>query len=141
MKRLCCMMGIILAVWVSAALAEEDPAREGSATVSERVAPAPGQRAASAEPAEVLPPVPKPPEPGVTATEKVTPRKVEVDSDYDGKPDRTEFYDQNGQIARVEADTNGDGKIDDWVTYDGGRPVSEQRDSNGDGKVDVWIEY
>lgn len=72
---------------------------------------------------------------------KIAPKKVEVDSNYDGKPDRTEIYDANGRIARVEADTNSDGKIDDWIVYENGNPAQEQRDSNGDGKPDVWIEY
>jgi len=72
---------------------------------------------------------------------KVAPKKVEVDSNFDGTPDRTELYDSAGRIARVEADTNADGKADTWIVYEGGMPVQEQRDSNGDGKPDVWIEY
>ncbi|MBP7056784.1 MAG: hypothetical protein KBB52_08020 [Candidatus Omnitrophica bacterium] len=72
---------------------------------------------------------------------KVTPKKVEVDSNFDGKVDRTEIYDTSGQISRVEVDSNGDGKIDEWIIYENGKPVQDQRDSNNDGKVDVWIEY
>lgn len=72
---------------------------------------------------------------------KISPKKVEVDSNFDGKVDRTEIYDLSGNISRIEADTNGDGKIDDWITYDNGKPVQEQRDSNADGKIDIWIDY
>lgn len=75
------------------------------------------------------------------AQSKIAPKKVEVDSNYDGKIDRTEIYDTDGRIMRVESDTNADGKIDDWITYESGKPVQEQRDSNADGKPDVWIEY
>lgn len=72
---------------------------------------------------------------------KVTPKKVEVDSNFDGKVDRTEIYDAQGQILRVEIDSDANGKIDEWIIYEKGKPVQNQRDSNKDGKVDVWIEY
>lgn len=76
-----------------------------------------------------------------TAQEQVIPKKVEIDSDFDGTVDRTEVYDADGQISRIEVDTNKDGKVNEWITYKSGKPVQTQRDSNGDGKVDVWIEY
>jgi len=75
------------------------------------------------------------------AAEKVIPKKVEIDSDFDGKVDRTEVYDDAGQISRIEVDSNKDGKVNEWITYKDGKPLQTQRDSNGDGKVDVWIEY
>ena len=70
-----------------------------------------------------------------------TPRKVQVDSDYDGKIDRIETYDQTGQVQKVEADTNSNGKMDEWVTYKNGKPIKKEKDQNEDGKVDVWVDY
>jgi len=70
-----------------------------------------------------------------------TPKKVQVDTNYDGKPDRVEYYDNNGQVMRVEQDTTGSGKINEWVIYKNGTPIRKEKDSNGDGKPDVWIEY
>ncbi|MPY86440.1 MAG: hypothetical protein GEU99_00785 [Luteitalea sp.] len=35
----------------------------------------------------------------------------------DGKADRIEFYD-DGQLARVESDSDGDGRVDKWETFD-----------------------
>ncbi len=68
-------------------------------------------------------------------------RKIEVDTNYDGKIDRIEHYDRNGQILKVEVDTDGDGKIDEWITYKDGEPAKGEKDTNGDGKPDVWMEY
>jgi hypothetical protein len=73
--------------------------------------------------------------------QKVMPRRVQVDSDYDGKIDQVEIYDDNGQIIRVESDTTGDGKTDKWVYYDNGKPVKSEKDTNADGKPDVWSEF
>jgi len=70
-----------------------------------------------------------------------TPKKVQVDSNYDGKVDRVETYDETGQIEKVEADTNNNGKIDEWVIYKAGKPVKKEKDSNEDGKADVWVDY
>ena len=72
---------------------------------------------------------------------QLKPKKVEVDSNYDGAVDRIEFYDNNGQIVKVESDTTGDGKIDEWVIYKDGQPSSVKKDTNADGKPDVWMEY
>jgi len=73
--------------------------------------------------------------------EQLKPKKVEVDSNYDGIIDRIEFYDNNGQIVRIESDRTGDGKIDEWVIYKDGQPSKVEKDTNADGKSDVWMEY
>lgn len=78
---------------------------------------------------------------GSEAEEMVKPRKVQVDSNHDGKIDRIEVYDRSGQILRVEADTTGDGKTDEWIFYEKGDPVKSEKDTNADGKPDVWMEY
>ena len=72
---------------------------------------------------------------------KVAPKKVEVDTNYDGKIDRTETYNAKGEIQQVESDTTGDGKIDEWVNYEAGKPMRSEKDTNADGKPDVWVDY
>jgi len=69
------------------------------------------------------------------------PRKVEVDSDYNGTIDRIEHYDAEGNIIRIERDSDGDGTIDERIVYKNGQPLKGERDSNADGKPDIWIEY
>ncbi len=73
--------------------------------------------------------------------QKVMPKRVQVDSDYDGTVDQTEIYDNEGQIIRVESDTTGNGKADKWVYYEKGKPVRSEKDTNADGKPDVWSEF
>jgi hypothetical protein len=69
------------------------------------------------------------------------PKRVEVDSNYDGKVDRIETYDENGVISRVDVDSMGKGVMDEWVIYKNGIPLKKEKDSNGDGKADVWVNY
>jgi len=78
---------------------------------------------------------------GSEAAETVKPRKIQVDTNHDGKIDRIEIYDRGGQVVRVEADTTGDGKTDEWIHYENGNPVKSEKDTNADGKPDVWMEY
>ena len=72
---------------------------------------------------------------------QIMPKKVQVDTTGDGKPDRTEYYDDAGQVTKVEADTNGDGIVDETVIYENGKPVKSIKDTNKDGKPDVWIDF
>ena len=73
--------------------------------------------------------------------EALAPKKVQVDSNYDGVVDRLEYYDKSGQIIRVESDTDFDGRYDEWVYYKNGKVEKAEKDTNGDGKPDTWIEY
>jgi len=88
--------------------------------------------AAQQEKAQTKPPV---------AQQQVKPREVKMDRNYDGVIDRTEVYDPKGIIIRVETDTNGDQKIDEWVYYEAGVPVKGEKDINADGKPDTVIVY
>ena len=72
---------------------------------------------------------------------QIIPKKVSADTNYDGKPDRIEHYDEAGRIVKVEADGNDDGIMEETVVYSGGRPVKSMRDTNGDGKPDVWVDF
>lgn len=71
----------------------------------------------------------------------VIPHKVLVDTNFNGKPDRTEYYDDKGQITKVESDANEDGVVDETIMYENGKPVKGSKDMNKDGKPDVWIDF
>lgn len=74
-------------------------------------------------------------------SERIMPKKVEADTNYDGKIDRIETYDPNGQISMIETDSDGDGIMEGHIEYENGKPVKEERDTNKDGKPDVWVNY
>src|SRR6185503_6874178 len=46
--------------------------------------------------------------------------RVDIATRRDGVADRHEFHDQ-GALVRAEQDTNGDGRIDQWQRFDGGK--------------------
>jgi hypothetical protein len=60
-----------------------------------------------------------------------------LDLDYDGKVDATYFF-EKGVNTRRERDINGDGRVDSFTFYEGGALVRKERDTNTDGKVDYW---
>jgi len=64
------------------------------------------------------------------------PRRVEIDSNRDGKIDRTEHY-RDGKIDRIEGDMDYDGVVEETTYYEDGKPVKTEQDRNKDGKADV----
>jgi hypothetical protein len=56
-----------------------------------------------------------------------------------GKVDRREIY-SGGQRVRLEADTNGDRKVDVIQTFSGQNLARQDEDSNYDGKIDQSFE-
>lgn len=72
---------------------------------------------------------------------QIPPKKVEMDTNYDGKVDRVEHYNAEGIVVRLETDTNGDGIMDEWIVFENGSPVKKEKDTNNDGAPDVWVEY
>jgi hypothetical protein len=54
---------------------------------------------------------------------------------------RPTYDKQTGQLTRLEADRDGDGKVDTWGFMKGARIVRLEIDENGDGKVDRWEFY
>jgi hypothetical protein len=64
-------------------------------------------------------------------------RRRESDFDRDGRCDEIAIY-ENGQLKLKLRETNFDDKIDTWDYYEGGRLVRRERDSDGDGIVDQW---
>ena len=73
--------------------------------------------------------------------ERIMPKKAEIDTNADGKVDRIENYGDDGVIASIESDTDGDGKFDEWLYYKNGKLVKAAKDTNGDGKEDTWLTY
>jgi hypothetical protein len=45
-------------------------------------------------------------------------------------------YDQYGDVATSESDTDGDGVMDEKITYEDGVAVKVEKDTDGDGKMD-----
>lgn len=69
------------------------------------------------------------------------PKMISVDRNSDGKPDRFEHYDAQGVIQKVELDTDGDGKVDEWIFYEKGVAVRGEKDVNKDGKPESKLFY
>lgn len=69
-------------------------------------------------------------------------RKREVvDADGDGRAEKTVYYAPDGEIARVEEDTDGDGQVDSWASYEAGQIARRRADTDGDGEADTWTLY
>ena len=66
--------------------------------------------------------------------------KLEISTRRDGVVNRTEFYEKNARV-RAEEDTNGDGRIDKWETYDGDALSSVGFDLTNSGKPTTTIDY
>lgn len=88
-----------------------------------------------------------------------------ADLNFDGRIDRTTFYDAQHKVRRIESDfdrdglvdelsifeggvisekhraTTMDGKLDTWEFYEKGKLARTERDENGDGFIDQWWEY
>lgn len=65
-----------------------------------------------------------------------------LDEDGDGRPERTLYYEPGSEaIARIDEDTNGDGQVDSWTSYQDGEVVRRRADTNGDGEPDTWTLY
>jgi hypothetical protein len=66
-------------------------------------------------------------------------RRREIDLGEDGVISVIEYY-EGGKLARKELDAARRGKIDTWDFYDvaTGKRVKRERDTNGDGRVDQW---
>jgi hypothetical protein len=65
-----------------------------------------------------------------------------LDADHDGIPEQIRFFDPETKVLlRKEEDSNFDGALDTWSTYQGANLVERRRDSNTDGSVDIWEKY
>ena len=54
---------------------------------------------------------------------------------------RWEYFDDDGSLARIEEDTDGDGKVDKWETYKDGALSMMALDTQGHGKPDRRLIY
>lgn len=68
------------------------------------------------------------------------PVRLEGDANADGKTDRWEYYDANGQVTRVGASSLQDGVEDTWIVS-AGRDRRMERSMARDGRVDRWEFY
>jgi hypothetical protein len=67
--------------------------------------------------------------------------RIEISTHRDGKVNRTEYYEKNA-LVRAEEDSDGDGKIDKWETFDGaGRMLSVAFDTQHRGTPDRRLVY
>jgi hypothetical protein len=66
----------------------------------------------------------------------------EIDVNLDGIKDVVRTFDEKGEPLHEEADTNFDGKIDDWVNFADGRITEEDMDTTlSVGRPNVWKFY
>ena len=65
-------------------------------------------------------------------------RRSEFDSQFDENPDIIKSFDEKGVVVKVESDQNGDGKIDYWEYYKNGVLERIEKDTDNDGKSDVF---
>jgi hypothetical protein len=65
----------------------------------------------------------------------------EIDTNLDGIKDVVRTFNAKGEAIKENADSNYDGKLDDWATFVGGRLSEEDVDTNFDGAADVWKYY
>ena len=67
---------------------------------------------------------------------------MDIDRDFDGKPDRWEYYAADGALEKVGMSRAGDGKVNAWAFQnpDGGLERMEV-DTDYDGRVDTWETY
>jgi hypothetical protein len=76
--------------------------------------------------------------------------RIEISSSGDAnRIDRREYYDASvplnadgaGALVRAEEDTNNDGRVDKWETYERGAVKTAAFDENGDGMPDRQLVY
>jgi hypothetical protein len=69
-------------------------------------------------------------------------RRREADYDDNGIVNAIEFY-ENGKLVRAELDTTNQGRIDTWDYFDPatGKRIKRERDATGDGRIDQWWTY
>ncbi len=69
-------------------------------------------------------------------------RRREADYDDNGIVNAIEIY-ENGKLVRAELDTTNQGRIDTWDYFDPntGKRTKRERDATGDGRIDQWWTY
>ena len=65
----------------------------------------------------------------------------EVDTNLDGIKDTVRTFNSKGEAQHEESDSNYDGKIDHWLSFNNGSMIEENIDTVGDGKPHEWKYY
>ena len=78
--------------------------------------------------------------PGRTPLPTVRFSRIEISTPRDGTISRTEHYEKDAQVA-AEEDTDGDGRIDKWEIFAGGRLASVAFDAGHRGSPDRRLVY
>ena len=63
-------------------------------------------------------------------------KEIREDTDNDGQTDRIVHLAPSGDVVKLEADTNGDLKLDTFQYYQGGVIERIERDTDADGRID-----
>ena len=63
------------------------------------------------------------------------------DRNHDGAFDYWAYYDEHGQVERVECDNNFDGKVDETWTYSNGELITMEKDNDFNGVPDEFCTY
>ena len=67
---------------------------------------------------------------------------LQLDSNFDGKPDQWQHKSEEDQLIKIEYDKNGDGKVDQIDIFEGHKkPVRVELDRNLDGTLDQIQHY
>jgi antitoxin component YwqK of YwqJK toxin-antitoxin module len=66
-------------------------------------------------------------------------KKIEEDTDNDGQTDRIVHLAPSGDVVKLEADTNGDLKMDTFQYYERGAVQKIERDTDADGRIDERV--
>ena len=51
------------------------------------------------------------------------------------------LFDEEEQLKEKHADTNGDGRYDEFIYYEKGKPARAEQDTNHDGALDTKIRF
>jgi antitoxin component YwqK of YwqJK toxin-antitoxin module len=65
-------------------------------------------------------------------------RRREIDFQFDEKTDVWKHFDEKGMLILIESDTTGNGKIDYWEYYNKAVIERIEKDTDGDGKPDIF---
>lgn len=61
-----------------------------------------------------------------------------ADLNFDGKIDRTTFFDKAGKVRRIESDFDRDGRVDELSFFSSGKLTEKHRATTLNGKLDTW---
>lgn len=67
---------------------------------------------------------------------------MDIDRNFDGTPDRWEYYAADGSLEKVGMSRAGNGRVDAWAFQGADGQLDRMEvDANHDGRVDTWETY